>query len=152
MYERILVPVDGSETSNLGLTEAIKLAKLTGAKLLLLNAVDHAAVTVAPEAAAGLAQLFEAMHDAGEAILARAKADATKAGVPVETSLLDTLEGRVSDLVVAQAAKWRADLIVIGTHGRRGVGRLLIGSDAEQIMRTSPVPVLMVRGVTEKKR
>ena len=152
MYDRILVPVDGSPTSNLGLAEAIKLSKLTGARLLLLHAVDHAAATVAPEAAAGLTQLFEAMRDAGEEILARAKATAASAGVAAETIMLDTLVGRVSDLVVAEAAKWRADLIVIGTHGRRGVGRLLIGSDAEQIMRTASVPVLMVRAPTEAAR
>src|SRR5262245_58944182 len=87
MYERILVPVDGSPTSNLGLTEAIKRAKLTGARVLLLNAVDHAAMTVVPEASAGQARLFEAMADAGEEILARSKDAAAAAGVTAETKL-----------------------------------------------------------------
>jgi nucleotide-binding universal stress UspA family protein len=146
MYERILVPVDGSATSNLGLAEACKLAKLTGARLLLLHAVDLAAVMIAPEAAALSQKLFDSMRDAGEEALAEAKATAQRADVAAETVLLDTTSGRVSDLVVEQAKKWRADLIVIGTHGRRGVGRLVLGSDAEQIVRTSPVPVLLVRG------
>lgn len=145
MYERILVPVDGSPTSNLGLAEAIKLGKLTGARLLLLHAVDIAAVSVTPEAAAATPALFDAMRDAGTEILARARATAETAGARVETVLVDTLVGRVSDLVVEQAKSWRADLIVIGTHGRRGVSRLLIGSDAEQVVRASPVPVLLVR-------
>lgn len=145
MYERILVPVDGSATSNLGLTEAIKLGKLTGAQLLLLHAVDIAAVSVTPEASAAMPQLFDAMRDAGKELLARARAVAEAAGVRVETVLVDTLQGRVSDLVVEQAQTWRADLIVIGTHGRRGVSRVLMGSDAEQVVRTATVPVLLVR-------
>ena len=146
MYERILVPVDGSPTSELGLTEACKLAKLTGARLLLLHAVDLAAVMITPEAAAISGKLFDSMHDAGEEVLAKAKATVQRADLPVETALVDTTSGRVCDLVVERAKKWRADLIVIGTHGRRGVGRLLLGSDAEQIVRTAAVPVLLVRG------
>jgi nucleotide-binding universal stress UspA family protein len=70
---------------------------------------------------------------------------AQRAGVSAETATLDTTAGRVCDLVVAQAKKWNADLIVLGTHGRRGVNRLLLGSDAEQILRLAPVPVLLVR-------
>ena len=145
MYERILVPVDGSATSNLGLAEAIKLSKLTSACLLLLHAVDTAAVTITPEASAATSSLFDVMHEAGEQIIAQAKVTVERAGVAVETVLVDTLAGRVCDLVVDQAIKWHADLIVLGTHGRRGVGRLLIGSDAEQILRAAPVPVLLVR-------
>jgi len=145
MYNRILVPVDGSATSNLGLAEAIKLAKLTGARLLLLHAVDIAAISLTPEAATAAPGLFDAMRDAGEQVVSKAKATVESAGLTAETILVDTLSGRVSDLVVDHAQKWRADLIVIGTHGRRGVSRLLIGSDAEQIVRAAPVPVLLVR-------
>jgi len=145
MYNRILVPVDGSATSNLGLAEAIKLAKLTGARLLLLHAVDIAAISLTPEAATAAPGLFDAMRDAGEQVVSKAKATVESAGLTAETILVDTLSGRVSDLVVDQAKEWRADLIVIGTHGRRGVSRLLIGSDAEQIVRAAPVPVLLVR-------
>jgi nucleotide-binding universal stress UspA family protein len=68
------------------------------------------------------------------------------AGIKVDTLLRDSFEGRVCDLVVDSAKAWPADVIVIGTHGRRGVGRLLIGSDAEQIVRYARVPVLLVRG------
>jgi nucleotide-binding universal stress UspA family protein len=94
--------------------------------------------------------LFDAMREGGEQILAQAKRAAEDAGITTESALLDTLSARVSDLVVEQAVKWRADLIVIGTHGRRGVGRLLLGSDAEQIVRTAPVPVLLVRAPAKK--
>ena len=145
MYNRILVPVDGSATSNLGLAEAIKLARLTGARLLLLHAVDIAAISLTPEASMAVPTLFDAMREAGEQVLAKARATVESAGLAAETILVDTLSGRVSDLVVDHAKKWGADLIVIGTHGRRGVGRLLLGSDAEQIVRSAPVPVLLVR-------
>lgn len=145
MYERILVPVDGSPTSALGLAEAIKLARLTNARILLLHAVDLAVVAVSPEAGSATATLYDAMREGGEQVLAHAKDTVAKAGVPVETLQLDTLTARVSELVIDHARKWRADLIVIGTHGRRGVGRFLLGSDAEQIVRSAPVPVLLVR-------
>lgn len=145
MYERILVPVDGSATANLGLTEAIKLAKLTGARLLLMHAVDIAAVSITPDASAALPQLFDALRESGTALLAKARTSADVADVPAETRLVDTLAGRVSDLIVDTAKAWHADLIVIGTHGRRGLTRVLIGSDAEQVVRTASVPVLLVR-------
>jgi nucleotide-binding universal stress UspA family protein len=100
---------------------------------------------VAPEAGSAVASLYDALREGGEQILAEARATVAKAGVAVEVVQLDTLSGRVSDLVIDHARTWRADLIVIGTHGRRGVGRLLLGSDAEQILRSAPVPVLLVR-------
>ena len=64
----------------------------------------------------------------------------------MDSVLLDTYGTRLSELVVKQVEEWGADLIVLGTHGRRGVGRLLLGSDAEQIVRTATVPVLLIRG------
>ncbi|HUL63514.1 MAG TPA: universal stress protein [Burkholderiaceae bacterium] len=145
MYEKILVPLDGSPTSELGLAEAIKLARLTGARLALLHVVDTAAVAIVPEAAAGAASVFDVMRASGEQILAKARLDTERAGVAVETALLETVAGRVSDLVVEEASKRRADLIVMGTHGRRGVGRMLLGSDAELVVRNARVPVLLVR-------
>jgi nucleotide-binding universal stress UspA family protein len=146
MYAKILVPVDGSPTSDLGLAEAIKLAKLTGAQLRLMHAVDMLSLSLAPEAGmAATPSLFELLREGGQAILTRAKAELDKSGVAGDTVLADTLRGRVCDLVVDEAQRWGAELIVIGTHGRRGVGRLLMGSDAEQILRLSPVPVLLVR-------
>ena len=63
----------------------------------------------------------------------------------MDVALKESFAGRVCDLVVEEAATWPADLIVIGTHGRRGVGRLFMGSDAEQVLRLATVPVLLVR-------
>ena len=78
-------------------------------------------------------------------MLQRARTLASDSGIAVDTVLFDGLGGRLCDRVAEQAKDWRADLIVLGTHGRRGVSRVLLGSDAEQVLRTAPVPVLLVR-------
>lgn len=146
MYQRILVPVDGSATSSRGLQEAIKLARLTGARLRLIHIVDEIALATGLEAATMMTgDMMELLREGGARLLAKAKARAEKAGVPTDTVIGDSLAGRVCDQVVGQAKRWRADLIVLGTHGRRGVGRVLLGSDAEMIVRLAPVPVLLVR-------
>jgi nucleotide-binding universal stress UspA family protein len=147
MYQRILVPVDGSPTSERGLDEALQLARLTGGSIRLLHVVDELSVAMGSTAGfmPAAPDTFTLLRDGGSQILASAQARAEAAGVAVDTVLDESLGGRISDLVVAQAQRWPADLIVIGTHGRRGVGRLLMGSDAEQILRQAPVPVLLVR-------
>ena len=146
MYQRILVPYDGSPTSTLGLDEAVKLARLTGAKLRLMHVVDDLAFATGFEAAAiYVGDVIPMMRAAGAEILAQGRERVAGSGVEVETVLLEGIATRVCDVVVEQVRSWGADLIVIGTHGRRGVGRLMMGSDAEQIVRVAPVPVLLVR-------
>ncbi len=145
MYTRILVPVDGSSTSDRGLEEAIKLARLTGAQLRLLHVVDLFTYATGMDGFSMTADLVPVLREAGERILKTGRTRVEAAGVPVETALLESLAGRVSDLVVADAKNFGADLIVIGTHGRRGVGRVFLGSDAEQIVRLAASPVLLVR-------
>ena len=146
MYQRIFVPIDGSATSTQGLDEAIKLAKLTGASLRLIHVGDALTFATGFEPYAAYANdVIPIMMEAGQKILDQGKARAEANGVKVDTLLLDSLAARVSDTIIEQAKAWNADLIVIGTHGRRGVGRWLLGSDAEQIVRMAPVPVLLVR-------
>ena len=149
MYQRILVPVDGSATSNQGLDEAIKLARLTGARLRLINVVDE--LSFATGAAAGFSvytvDVLESLRQAGQDILQAASQRVQQGQVGVESALFECFDRRVSDLIVDEASKWHADLIVLGTHGRRGVRRLVLGSDAEQILRSATVPVLLVRSV-----
>jgi nucleotide-binding universal stress UspA family protein len=146
MYQKILVPVDGSPTSMRGLQEAIKLAKLTGAKLRLLHVVDQISFATGMEAATLVTgEMMQLLREGGEKLLEQARARVERAGVRVDTVLCDSIAGRVCDLVIEQAAAWHAGLIVLGTHGRRGVGRLLLGSDAEMIVRLATVPVLLVR-------
>ena len=147
MYQKILVPVDGSPTSARGLQEAIKLAKLTGAKLRLLHVVDQISFASGMEAASMMTgEMLQLLREGGEQLLKKAQARVEKAGVRVDTVLCDSFAGRVCDLVIEQATAWRADLIVLGTHGRRGFSRLMMGSDAEMIVRLATMPVLLVRG------
>jgi nucleotide-binding universal stress UspA family protein len=146
MYQRILVPIDGSPTAGRGLAEAIQLARLTGARLRLIHVVDE--LSFALSASQGLTMtgdVLNMMRDTGAAILAEASATVQAAGLEVDSALKDSFAGRVCDLVTAEAAEWRADLIVLGTHGRRGVGRLFMGSDAENIVREARIPVLLLR-------
>jgi nucleotide-binding universal stress UspA family protein len=151
MYQRILVPVDGSPTSLRGLEEAIGLARLVGGRLRLIHAVDELSVALGGSGGfmAAAPDTFHLLRQGGEQVLASAKARVEAAGLTVDTVLDDTLGGRVCDLVARHAQQWPADLIVIGTHGRRGVGRLLMGSDAEQVLRLAPVPVLLVRAAEQ---
>lgn len=153
-YKRILVPVDGSTTSAKGLQEAIKVARQMRARLRLLHVVEEFVAFSAPEVGVNMGPLLDAMKSGGRKMLARIERNARgKArGVRLDTVLVEDVGGRVADAIIAQARRWRADLIVIGTHGRRGLQRALMGSDAELVMRYSPLPVLMVPARTRSKR
>ena len=145
-YKRILVPVDGSKTSQYGLKEAIRLARGQKAGLVLVHVVDeHVVVMASMEAASYMEDLRPSLLKSGRRILGKAEEAVRKAGVACKSVLLETMVAPAADLIVRQAKKSGADLIVIGTHGRRGVRRLVMGSDAEQVVRTSPVPVMLVR-------
>lgn len=146
MYQRILVPTDGSSTSDKGLAEAIALARLSGGRIRLVHVIDPMSVAIGADGFASYAaEVLPLLRAAGNKVLAGARQLVEEAGVTVDAKLREVLSGRVSDQVLEEAAEWRADLIVIGTHGRRGVRRLMLGSDAEQVLRSSAVPVLLVR-------
>jgi nucleotide-binding universal stress UspA family protein len=145
MYKQILSPVDGSPTSNRGVAEAIRLAKNQRAKLRFLHVVDTHLVTMDMTGAVNMGEVLDILREAGVKILKAAKALAVEEGIAAETVIIDSMIGRIGEEVVRQAKAWPADLIVMGTHGRRGVSRLFMGSDAETVIRTSPVPVLLVR-------
>jgi nucleotide-binding universal stress UspA family protein len=144
MYSKILVPVDGSATSMRGLEEAIQLAKNQGAQIRLVHVVNEL-VPVGAEAMVFEARMFESMRAGGKRVLQDAEAFARARGLEASGVLLESFGGRSADLIVEQAKAWPADLIVMGTHGRRGLRRLALGSDAEFVLRSAPVPVLMVR-------
>ena len=145
MYQRILVPLDGSPTSERALQEAIKLAD-GKSKLRLIYVIeatyplDAVAYTLIDHAA-----LQEAVRKTGERALAKAAEKVQRSGMTAETELLDVPAERVSAVIDSDALNWKADLIVIGTHGRSGLNRLLLGSVAEEVVRGTPLPVLLVR-------
>ena len=146
-YRKILVAVDGSKASAKGLREAIRLAKAERARLFVMHVVDEYPAFAALDgmmAGAPGADLVPALREGGKRVLARAAASAKKAGVPAKSVLREAV-GPAAYPIVREAKKVGADLIVLGTHGRRGLRRLVLGSDAEQVVRTAPVPVLLVR-------
>jgi nucleotide-binding universal stress UspA family protein len=146
MYRKILVPIDSSSTAALGLREAIRLAKNQSAALRVIHVVDRTAIIGVAEAGMNPRPVLAKLARSGRAVLEAARRSAKKLGVEAEVVLREPLSKRVADEVLSEAKKWRADLIVMGTHGRRGLRRLVLGSDAEQIVRLAEVPVLLVHG------
>ena len=145
MYKRILVPLDGSRTSQLGLGEAVKLAKTQGSSLRLLHVVDELVVVSASEMSYGVDDMIAALKEEGRSILEKGAAHARKHGLKVQTALIESVGGSAARVIVDEAKRWKASLIVLGTHGRRGIKRLVMGSDAEEVVRNTPSPVLLVR-------
>ena len=142
-YEKVLVAVDGSDASRKGLAEAIRLAKAEGATVEVFHVVDEllplTAETYCTE------DVLAILRDAGNAVVAEALKSAREQGVTAEGEMLECVGGRTASRIVEEAKRCGADLIVLGTHGRRGLRRLVMGSDAEEVVRTSPVPVLLAR-------
>jgi nucleotide-binding universal stress UspA family protein len=152
-FHHLLVPIDGSPTADKALDEAIRLASSSGAKVTLLHVMDALSHMTGFESGTLYAeQILPLMRSAGENLLAQAGQKVLAQGLQVECILITEGPGRVFEHVAEHARNNNVDLIVLGSHGRRGMGRALLGSDAEQIIRHAPVPVLVVPGdeVTRK--
>jgi nucleotide-binding universal stress UspA family protein len=146
MYKRILVTVDGSETSERALHEAIRLAVELQAQLHIVHAVELVNVNWGAELPDPI-DIWDILTKNGADILLRAEAVAHAAGVKFDTKLIEikTLGQRIPEAIASEADNWSADLIVIGTHGRRGLNHLLLGSVAEGVVRIASKPVLLIR-------
>lgn len=147
MFKRIVVAVDASEIGEFALKTAIGLAVESQAQLRIVHAVDASSVNL------GIGQLnhtamLENLTKNGRDLLRNSEMKAAAAGLEAETELLviDKLNRRIPEAIAADAEAWPADLIVIGTHGRRGLSRLFVGSVAEGIVRSATKPVLLIRG------
>lgn len=150
MYSRILVPIDGSPAAQRGLDEALALAQRLGSSLRLLNVVDARMLIAEVSAYALPDQLLAQWSAAGEELLAQAAERALVLGVPADAAVRCDPGLRVADWILKEAGDCGAALIVMGTHGRRGLRRLALGSDAEMVLRESRVPVLLVRDPSEE--
>jgi nucleotide-binding universal stress UspA family protein len=147
MFKRILVAVDASETGEQALQMAIGLATESQAQLRIVHAVDVSNVNMESEQLDHSA-MTEKIKKNGQDTLSNAEMKAAAAGIEAETNLvvLETLKPRIAEAIIEDAEAWPADLIVIGTHGRRGLSRLVVGSVAEDIVRGATQPVLLTRG------
>jgi nucleotide-binding universal stress UspA family protein len=150
MYKRILVPVDGSAASQRGLTEAIRIASASGATLGLIHVVNELIVEPAYLPLLKYDELLAGLRNQGNAVLNDAATRARSGGATCETELIEVMGAQAAQAIVRRARDWKADLIVMGTHGRRGIRRLALGSDAEIVLRHSPVPVLLLRENPER--
>jgi len=150
MYPKILVPIDGSEISTQGLKEAIKLAKIHHSQIRLFHIASDRIVDGEYGDGSYGGQIIECARENGQKVLSGAETLARQHGLEAETVLVDSTGGPAAALIVAQAKEWPADLIVMGTHGRRGLRRLAMGSDAESVVRDTRVPVLLVHGASRE--
>jgi len=144
MFQHILIPVDGSNTAMTAVAKAAGLAKAFGSKVTALYVVDPYPFTgVGADFAYGQSQYLSAATAEANTALDAAKAALEEAGVPVATLVG---EGHaVHDGIVRAAEAAGADLIVMGSHGRRGLEKLVLGSVTQRVLGVAKVPVLVVR-------
>ena len=145
MYSRILVPIDGSNPSVLALTEAIKLAKALHACIRLMHVIDSSPSSAVALEGWDFPAALESARTAGQQLLTEAQARVSREGIEVDTALIEAVAETAGACIIGKAREWHADLIICGTHGRRGLERLLMGSDSEYVLRHAPVPVLLIR-------
>lgn len=148
MYTRIMVAIDSSATAGKALQEAVQLAKSVGAALCIVHAEDE---SLLEQHGMGIGTYIDvekaevAIRAAGNRLLDDAVALAATQGVTAEQRLFESGKKRVPDLIAEGATEWRADLIVVGTHGRRGFERMIVGSVAEKLVRVASTSLLLVR-------
>lgn len=149
MYKNILIATDGSDVAARAIDHGLALAKAVGAQVTIVTVIEPFAVTgggyatVAGTVIDPLPELIEAQARAAHEIVAAAAKVAESAGVPVKTSVVDN--SFAAEGINAEAAAIGADLIVMGSHGRRGLSRLLLGSQTSNVLAHAKVPVLVVR-------
>ncbi len=149
MYKTILAPTDGSEFSDAALREAGALAKTLGAKVILFHAIPHyhAAPLTEGLSAAGYFQEIEHAQEEqkaeGEQILTSAARNVNLVGVEVERD--SAVSNSPYEAIIEAANRYSCDLIVMASHGRRGLSGLLLGSETQKVLTHSRIPVLVVR-------
>jgi nucleotide-binding universal stress UspA family protein len=141
LYKKILIATDGSEKNKKAISYGIEFAKLSGAKLYVVYVVDTAAFASIPMDA-GWEMMYELLETEGKDTLKGVEELASNAGLVSESAVL---EGHPSHEILEYAKNNDIDLIVVGTLGKGGIDRFLLGSVAEKVTRNSEVPVLVVR-------
>ena len=147
MYTSILVATDGSDLSHKAVTSGIDLAALTGATLVIVKVVPRYARTYfegsIPISMDDSARIEQQWIDEGQLVVDSYKAGAEAKGVKVQAVVVQS--DLVAEGIIAAAAKHHADLIVMASHGRKGITRLLLGSETQHVLTHSHTPVLILR-------
>ena len=139
-FQKILIAVDDSPPAAHAAEVGIELARSLGGSVALIYVIDPAQ-TVAPEIWVPAAELVKAAEQDGKRLLAEFRSRANLQTPPLEF----VVAGKPATEIVKAANEWPADIIVVATHGRRGLNHLLLGSVAEEVMRHAACPVLVVR-------
>lgn len=147
MYKRILVATDGSPLSRKAVKEAIGLAASLEADLVALNVVPRypmsyfeGGATISPQ---DVGRIEKEWADRGQAIADAAQKSAEAAGVKARALIAKS--DLVATAILAAAKKNKCDLIVMASHGRKGLSRILLGSETQQVLTHSTIPVLVLR-------
>lgn len=149
MYNRILISTDGSEIAQKGVDHGLALAKILGAEVTIITVTERFPVYTSGVgydlawSSVALAEYAEGQTKAADSILAAAKQSAQRLGVTADT--LHVPEAEVAEAIIAAAQERNCDLIVMASHGRRGLGRLMLGSKASEVLAHTDIPVLVVR-------
>jgi nucleotide-binding universal stress UspA family protein len=145
MYERVLIVVADEPAIDRAVEEALCLAG-ADARFRLVHVLQPAAhITGFERPSVYIGQILPALREHGERLLRCAWKKLAREGRVADTRLIDDGPLTIDQAIVAEAARWGADLIVMSTHGRHGLDRLAMGSHAEAVLRHTPVPVLLVR-------
>jgi nucleotide-binding universal stress UspA family protein len=147
MYKRILVATDGSKLSNMAVEHAIALADITGAEVIALKVVPRYPQTYfeggVALAATEVARIEKQWNDEAMAAVNAVKAAGQKLEVKVKPVTVKS--DLIAEAIIAAAKRNKVDLIVMASHGRRGIKRLLLGSETQQVLTHSHIPVLVLR-------
>ena len=146
MYQRILVATDGSALSRKAVRNGIGLAAATGAELIAFNVVPHYSMTFVGGltlAAKDVARIDKQWAEQGQAVVDKVREAAEAQGVTAKTVI--TRSDLVAEAIMAAAKKHKCDLVVMASHGRKGIKRVLLGSETQQVLTHSSLPVLVVR-------
>lgn len=145
MFKKLLVPVDGSATSQLAVDKAVGLARAFGSEMTVLFVIDPYPFTGVGEGFAyGQNHYFGALRAEAEAALAGARKAMDEAGIQGSASVVESHV--VWRGILEAASGGGADLIVMGSHGRSGIEKLMLGSVAQRVVAQATIPVLVVRG------
>lgn len=144
MFKHILVPVDGSAASLQAVTKAMGLAQAFQSKLTLVNVIDiYPFVGIGADYAFGQAEYLTAATASANQALAKAEAAIAQAGLACDKRVVEG--NAVHQGILDTAGSLGCDLIVMGSHGRHGIDKLLLGSTAQRVLGHARVPVLVVQ-------
>lgn len=149
MYKKIMVGVDQSFMTSQVIRAAIALARVNEARLAICHAIDETLLAqreVAMMLPNSVGKTEARLRLGAQGFLGRLLETARAAGIEAEIRLIESEDKHVSDMLIEAAGEWQADLLVVGSHGRRGIERFFVGSVAERLVRKAQTSLLLVRG------